>query len=379
MPLDNEPPEAVRKRRPVEFKLPVDVRNVPMLLVAAFVVIYFLHWAQTFLIPVLVGILITYMLSPVVNWIARARVPRVVAAPLVLLAFIAPSLATVYYLADDSVRLLESLPLSIQRATAVLATDGTSTVGKVQQVAKDLEQVAKGAQPERPQPKQRVTVVQMESGSKVHEYLWSGSKTALSGMTAALMVLFLVIFLLTSGDLFKRKLVRMIGDTFSEKKITVQILEEIDGQIQRYMLVLLVSNVLLGLLTWVAFTALGVEDAAVWGVAAGLLHVIPYFGPALIAIASGFAAFLQFNTVPMALMVSGSTLAISAVVGMGLTTWLTGRAAHMNSASVFIGLLFWSWIWGLWGLLLGIPILVIIKVISDHVEALSPIAELLGE
>ncbi|HEV7391732.1 MAG TPA: AI-2E family transporter, partial [Burkholderiales bacterium] len=89
--------------------------------------------------------------------------------------------------------------------------------------------------------------------------------------------------------------------------------------------------------------------------------------------------FLQFGTLSMGLVAAGSTLVISTVIGMGLTTWMAGRASHMNSASVFIGLLFWGWIWGLWGLLLGIPILVIIKVISDHIEGLAPIAELLGE
>ena len=124
---------------------------------------------------------------------------------------------------------------------------------------------------------------------------------------------------------------------------------------------------------------MGVEQAGAWGIAAGLLHVIPYFGPSLTAVATGLAGFLQFGTVSMALAVGGSTLIISTVIGIGLTTWLAGRASHMNSASVFIGLLFWGWIWGIPGLLLGIPILVIIKVISDHIEGLSPIAELLGD
>lgn len=369
-----------RKRRLLELKLPVHVHNVPLVLVAIFVVIYFVHWAKTFLIPLVVGILIAYMLSPLVGWIERLRIHRTVAALLVLSAFIAPTVTAAYFMADDAVQLLEGLPVSIKKVAVAMRGDGSGAVSKMQQVAKDLEQVAKGAPAEAPPRPPRATTVQIEPpGSKVQDYLWSGSMSALAGVGEALIVLFLVLFLLTSGDLFKRKMVKIFGDTLSEKKITVQILDEIDTQIQRYMLVLLVSNVALGTLTWLTLMAIGMGQAGAWGITAGLLHVIPYLGPSLIAVATGLAGFLQFGTLSMALAVAGSTLVISTVVGMGLTTWLTGRAAHMNPASVFIGLLFWGWIWGLWGLLLGIPILVIVKVISNHIEGLSPIAELLGD
>jgi predicted PurR-regulated permease PerM len=351
-----------------------------MWLVAAFAVLYFLQWAKPFLVPLLLGILITYTLSPVVGWIERLRIPRPLAALVVLSAFIAPTVMVAYYMADDAVLLLEGLPASMKKAATSIRGDGSGAVTKMQQVAKDLEQVAKGPVPESSGRASRVTTVQVEQpGLKLQDYVWSGSKSALVGTGEALMVLFLVMFLLMSGNMFKRKLVKIIGDTLSEKKITVAILDEIDSQIQRYMLVLLVSNVLLGIATWLTFMALGVEQAGAWGIAAGLLHVIPYFGPSVTAVATGLAGFLQFGTVAMALAVGGSTLIISTVIGIGLTTWLAGRASHMNSASVFIGLLFWGWIWGIWGLLLGIPILVIIKVVSDHIEGLSPIAELLGD
>jgi predicted PurR-regulated permease PerM len=377
-PIDRPAATTDRKDRYFALKLPVHVRNVPLILISAFVVIYFLQWAKAFLIPLLLGILITYMLSPVVGWVERARIPRMIAALLVLFAFIGPTVTGAFLMADDAVQLLESLPVSVRKVATAMRGGRDGAMSRMQQVAKDLEQVAKGA-PE-PAPRGRTTTVQIEQPVlKLQDYVWSGSKSALAGMAQGLMVLFLVIFLLTSGDLFKRKLVRIIGDTLTEKKITVHILDEIDNQIQRYMLVLLVSNVLLGVMTWLTFVALGVEQAGAWGVAAGLLHVIPYFGPSLIAVATGLAGFMQFGTLPMAVAVAGSTLVISALLGMGLTTWMLGRASRMNSASVFVGLLFWGWIWGLWGLLLGIPILVIIKVISDHIEGLAPVAELLGE
>jgi predicted PurR-regulated permease PerM len=133
------------------------------------------------------------------------------------------------------------------------------------------------------------------------------------------------------------------------------------------------------LLIWIAFHWIGLENAGAWAVTAGLLHVIPYLGPAFITVATGMAAFMQFDSFSMALLVSGISLAIAIVVGTFVATWMTGKIAKMNAAAVFISLLFWAWLWGVWGMLLGIPITVILKVVSQHVEQLQPVAELLGE
>jgi predicted PurR-regulated permease PerM len=110
-----------------------------------------------------------------------------------------------------------------------------------------------------------------------------------------------------------------------------------------------------------------------------LLHIIPYLGPGVAAIATGMVAFMQFDSFTMALLVSGVWLVIAITVGTFVTTWMTGRIASMNSAAVFISLLFWGWLWGVWGMLLSVPITVIVKVVSEHVEPLQPVSELLGE
>jgi AI-2E family transporter len=120
-------------------------------------------------------------------------------------------------------------------------------------------------------------------------------------------------------------------------------------------------------------------NAGAWAVVAGLLHIVPYLGPGVTAVAMGMAAFMQFDSFAMALMVAGASLAIATVVGTFVTIWMTGRIANMNSAAVFISLLFWGWLWGVWGMLLSIPLVVIVKVVSQHVEQLSPTAELLGD
>jgi predicted PurR-regulated permease PerM len=197
--------------------------------------------------------------------------------------------------------------------------------------------------------------------------------------TQATMVVFLVFFLLLAGDTFKRKLVKLTGPSLSRKKVTVHILDDINTSIQNYMFMLLVTNTLLALLMWVALRAIGLENAGAWAIFAGLMHIMPYFGPLLITVATGAVAFLQFESLEMALLVAGASLAIATVVGTVIATWMTGRIAKMNPAAVFVSLLFWGWLWGMWGLLLGVPVVVMIKVVAERVEGMEVVAELLGE
>jgi predicted PurR-regulated permease PerM len=193
------------------------------------------------------------------------------------------------------------------------------------------------------------------------------------------MLLLLVVFLLLSGDTFKRKLTRISGPSLSKRKITVAILEDIDQSIQNYMLTLLAANIVLGILTWIAFRFIGLDNAGAWAVAAGILHFIPYLGPALTALATGMAAFMQFESVSMALLVAICSLAIATLVGMVLFTWMSGKMCRMNTTAVFVALLFWGWLWGVWGLLFAIPIMGIVKVFAERIEDLQPLAELLSE
>jgi predicted PurR-regulated permease PerM len=173
---------------------------------------------------------------------------------------------------------------------------------------------------------------------------------------------------MASGDRFRRKMVKLAGPTLSRKKVTLQALNQIHDQIQRYMLVQLFTSVLVGLATWLSFLALGLENAAVWGIAAGVLDLVPYIGSVIVA--SGSAL--------MALLVSGASLLIHFIEAFLLTPWLTSRANKMSPVAVFVGVLAWGWLWGVWGLLLGVPILVVIKAICERVDDLKPVGEFLS-
>jgi predicted PurR-regulated permease PerM len=261
--------------------------------------------------------------------------------------------------------------------------DGTpGTITQIQAAANQIEQATSSpnADEKKVTPRKAVVAGTAAGGSfKVMDWVLAGSMSLIGFVTQATMVVFLVFFLLLAGDTFKRKLVKLTGPSLSRKKVTVHILDDINTSIQNYMFMLLVTNTLLALLMWAALSAIGLQNAGAWAIVAGLLHIMPYFGPLLITFATGLAAFMQFDTIGKVVLVTGSSLAIATLVGTVIATWMTGRIAKMNPAAVFVSLLFWGWLWGMWGLLLGVPVVVMIKVVAERVEGMEVLAELLGE
>lgn len=351
-------------------------------ILATVALLFALDWTQPFLITLLLGILFAYTLNPLVVWLEQIKIPRIIGASLVMLAVICTIVFGAYALRGQVQRILAQLPESASKLSTGLSkiqSGQSSSMKNVQAAAITIEKATKQAD-ETTLPKQRTTHIVIDQPSfKLSNFLWVGSRGVLIFVGQVTMVLILVFFFLLGGDLFKRKLVRLAGPTLSRKKITIHIMDGINESIQKYMFMLLVTNVLIGLLTWVALHLFGLENAGAWAVAAGLMHIIPYAGPAFTAVILGMAAFMQFDDFSTGLLVAGVSLIIATFVGTFVATWMTGKFAKMNMAAVFVSLLFWAWLWGVWGMLLGIPIIVIVKVVSQHVEQLHPVAELLGQ
>jgi len=361
----------------------IDVRSASLAVLAVLATIYALHWAAAVVIPVLLGMMCSYALTPLVNRMHAWRIPRAAGAAMLLLAIAGGAGSTVYALGDDATAMVESLPdaaRKLQRAMRSARGQPEGPIAKVQRAAAKLEQAAEvtaAAAP--PVTSQGVPRVQVEPPRfSIKAYLWSGTLGLVGLVGQALVVLFITFFLLVSGDNFRRKMVRIAGPRLSQKKITVQVLDEINTQIQRYLQVQIFTSLLVGLLTWLALLAFGMENAAVWGIVAALLNFIPYVGSMVTAGALALAGFLQFGTLGMALAIGGVSLAINTLEGNLLTPWLTGRAARMSPLVIFVGVLAFGWLWGLWGLLLGAPLLMATKVVCDHLDGLKPIGELLG-
>lgn len=362
--------------------MPVSVRSVALGVIAVVAALATLHLARGFFIPVMIGFLLSYALSPIVNGLERWRIPRAISAAVLILGILGGSGAAMYSFSDDANQLLASVPQAVRklRDTLHLHTGrGTSTLGTVQEAAAQLDQAAKEAGSATPPPRGVQRVIIEKPAFDVREHLWTGTIGLVALIGQVTVVTFLTYFLLLSGDTFRRKLVRIAGPSFSDKKITVQALDEIHEQIQRYLVVQVGSSVLVGIATGVAFWAVGLNNAPVWGLGAGLLNMMPYVGSAIITGAAALVAFLQFGELKPTLAVIVASLAIHAVVGNLLVPWWTSRASSMNPVVVFIGVLGWGWLWGVWGLLLGIPILMVVKAVCDRVDHLKPVGELLGD
>ena len=372
-----EPPEPAR----VLLHMPVDVRSVSLAVLATLGCVFMLRWASAVFIPVMVGLLFSYALSPLVDWLQLRRVPRAASAAFLILGILGGVGTSAYLLSDDASKLVELLPAAAEKLRdSIRSMPGRAAnpLATVQKAAAQLEQAAEETA-SAALPRRGVQRVQIEKPKfDIKDHLWSGTLGLLGMLTQTAMVALITFFLMASGDSFRRKLVRLAGPTLSRKRVTLQALNQINDQIQRYMLVQLFTSVLVGVATWLCFLAIGLEHAAVWGIAAGILDLVPYIGSMVITGGSALVGFLQFGTLEMALLVGGTSALIHFCEGFLLTPWLTSRANAMSPVAIFIGVLAWGWLWGVWGLLLGVPILVVIKAICDRVDDLKPVGEFLG-
>jgi len=337
-----------------------------------------LYLARGFFVPLLIGILASYTLHPVVDWLKVCHVPRPAGAAVVLAVLVGSLSWIAFSLSDDATAMFEKLPEAarkLRQTLSVARRDSPTALQSMQEAAKELEGAAADAGAKRGA---RVVAARPAEPTWLRDYTLAQSRLLFTIAAQAPIILLLTYFLLASGEHFRRKLVQFVGRSLSRKKDAVRILDEIDVQVQRYLLAILMSNALVGVGTWLGFEALGMEQAGVWGVAAGVLHFVPYLGPALIALASGMAGFLQSGSLLYALAAAGASLLVAGAIGFVFLTWLQSRFARVNAAVLFIALLFFGWLWGVWGLLLGAPLVAIVKVVCDRVESLKPVGELLG-
>jgi predicted PurR-regulated permease PerM len=384
--MDDDPSgTAERETEPerANLRMPVDVRSVSLAVIALLACVYTLQWASAVFIPLLLGVMLSYGLSPAVERLQRWHVPRAIGAAVLLLGLVAGLGSISYSLSDDAGALADSLPDAAQKLReSVQSRRGApeSSIDKMQRAAAKLEEAAAEGVAKAPPAAKGVTRVQIERPRfNIRDYLWSSTLGLVGLIGQAMVVLFVSFFLMTSGDRFRRKMVKLAGPTFSKKKITIQMLDEITEQIQHYLMIQVFTSVLVGVAIWLSMWWIGLERAAVWGIVAAVLNLVPYLGS--VATTSGLAlvGFLQFGTLEMALLIGGVSLFINTLEGNLLTPWLTGRASRMNPVVIFVGVLAWGWLWGIWGLLLGPPLLMVAKSVCDRIDDLKPIGELLSE
>ncbi len=361
-----------------------DVRppSLPRLQYTAFVlitiaiVILLLQLMQSVLIPFVLAALLFYALDPAVDRLARLRVPRAIGAAAALGLVVALTASVTFALQGQALTVIDELPTGARKLAASLRSQPGEKPGAIEKVQQAADVLQGAGGPARP-PKD-VVRVEVDRGFRATDFVWASSINMMLAANQFVMVLFLSYFMLLSDQLFKRKLIEIVG-TLSQKKTTLSVLEDIAVQIEQFLYIQIATSVIVALVTWAALWALGLKQAALWGLVAGILNSIPYYGPLLVTAGLSIVGFLQFGEISRTAAVAGVALVITTLEGVVLTPMLVGRAASMNKVAVFAGLLFWSWAWGVWGLLLAVPMMMVIKVICDHVEPLHPVGVLLGE
>lgn len=331
--------------------------------------------AHEFFVPLVVGILGAYALRPIVSKLASWKVPEPLAAAIVMVALVGALGCGAYALRDQATSALADLPhaahsLRLKLHTLANGPDPTP-LAHVKAAADELKKAASEVSGEPAPPP--------AAGPGIVDRLAADGVNALGVLTTLGVALAITLFLLAAGNSFRRKLLRVGGNTLKERRITVEILDEIDVQVQRYLLVMLLTNVALGFVLWGVFAAFGVERAALLASCVAVLHAIPYLGIVFALVLVATVGILQFSSAGIVVALVVATSAASVALGLFLQNWLQGRASRMNPVAVFVAVLFFGWLWGGWGLLVGAPLIAIVRTIASRVATLSALSEFLSD
>jgi predicted PurR-regulated permease PerM len=339
-------------------------------LIAIAAIVFLLRAAGQLLIPIVIGVLISYALEPVVEWMCRRRIPRLAGATLLLGAIAALTAWGVYSLRDDAVQAFDSLPEAARRAREMVVSQSGSIPGRrIRQAAEELQGTQGPASAAGQLP---------QASPAVSEWVQQGVGSVLALAGHLMVIFFLVFFLLISGGHFRKRITEVAGPRLEDRRITTRIIDDINAQIQRFLLVRLVTGAIVAAATWAVLAWMGVGQAPVWGILAGVFNSIPYFGPVIVSGGLLVVGLVQFGEGVKAIEMSAAALAITSLEGWLLTPFLLGKSENMHVVVVFLGVLLWTWIWGAWGTILAVPMLVIVKSVADHVEALKPVSRLMS-
>jgi predicted PurR-regulated permease PerM len=342
--------------------------------------IVMMRFAAPLLLPIVLSVMLFYMLDPVVDWLGRRHVPRLLGSLVVVFGLVGALGAGASFLWPQVDSVLMKVPAGTDQLRKTLRrqhqVQGDSALERIQAAARAVDSAA--AEAGGPSTKTPgVTKVEIEQPWRASDLLWTGGLGAIGILGQGVTVLFLTIFLLYEDDSFKRKLVAQMENRNS-KRITVQILNDIAKQIERFFWVQALTSVAVAVATWLMLRWLGIAEPLVWGVLAGVLNVVPYFGPLIVTAGLAIVGYLQFASMEMAALVAGAALTITTIEGMFLTPHLLSRAASLNHVAIFVAIAFWSWAWGVPGMLLAVPMLMVLKAVCDHVEGLKGIGSFVG-
>lgn len=342
------------------------VRSIALMGLFVLAVVYTMHLARSFLVPIVLAVLFDFLLSPVVRWLGKLRIAEPIAAGIVVFGFLFAVAFTAYQLAPPAAAWVARAPESIGTVR-----DKLSELRRpVQEVSRAAEQMEEATEVAESSDTPKVQI----AGPSLTEQIFGGTTSLIAG---ALIVVFLTYFLLAAGDLFLEKLVKVLPQ-FKDKRKAVMIARETEAQVSSYLFTHTLVNIGVGIVTAIAMYLVGMPNPMLWGVVAGVLNFVPYVGATINIILLGLAAILTFESTARALLVPAVFFGINMLEGNLITPSVMGRKLRLNTVAVFVGLMFFWYVWGIPGAIIAVPLLASLKIVCDHVEMLAPIGEFLG-
>jgi predicted PurR-regulated permease PerM len=327
----------------------------------------FLYFAKVVILPLVVAVMLSFLLKPVVKWLAGLKVPPALGAAIVLLVMLFALGNGITRLTKPANDFVAQLPESLRRVEEKVRR----LIWHAEQLSKAAAQVqdfTKGSPPEEATPKVEV------KRSGLMDTIFSATTSFIAGAIETIVLLY---FLLASGELFQLKLIKLLPNFHEKKKVTA-IVHEVQQSISAFLFTISIINLCLGTLVGVGVWLAGLGNPILWGVTAALLNFVPYFGPIVGVAILGLAGLLTFESVGHALVPPLIYLGLHALEANFITPTLLGRRLTLNPVVIFLSLMFWTWLWGITGALLSVPLLMILKILCDHFKTLTPIAEFLS-
>jgi len=371
-------PELLRPVAPEEERPRPNIRNLRDLLAGPFGVksvslgglfflaaFYTLYFARGFFLPLVLALLFSFLLSPLVRGLKKLHIPEALGAAVVVLSLLGLLGVGIYELAGPAYSWIQQAPANMRKIESRVR----ALKKPVQTVSNATQQVAKMAQVgNTPAP------VTASATPTLGERLASG---AFQFAGDAVTMFILLYFLLAAGDMFLRKLIKVLP-SLEDKKRAVEIARQIETEISTYLSTVTFINVVLGLAVWGVMALIGVPNPLLWGVMATVTNYIPYLGAMTMYVVLTGLGFLTFNDLPHALMPPGAFLVCNVLEAYLLTPMILGKRLTLNPVVIFLALSFFGWMWGIAGAVMAVPIMVVFKIFCDHSEPLAPIGEFLG-
>lgn len=321
-----------------------------------------LKLGASLLLPIAIAGLFTLLLDPLVRALRRLGLPTAVGAALLVFGTLGAVATGGVLLAGPAAEWIEEAPKMMSQAQRKVRR----LLRPIQETAKTMEKVTETA------PAGGPPTVQIKTPGLLERLRVSTT----SFLATTVTVIFLTYFLLATLPTLRKKLADVIGTQRGARHVE-EMLIQLEGQMSRYMLLNTVTSIGVGLATWGLLAAVGLPNAFLWGTAAFLLNFIPYLGAVLTVALIGVASLVSFNDTGLVMLAVGGSVVINLVEGNLVTPYLMGKHLPLNPVAIFVGLLYWGWVWGPVGALVAVPLTVMLQVVCSQIEPLRPVAVLL--